>query len=373
MLPWPSFEPSYHLGVTLAGEPSTFSDRVARKRIDSLDVARGVLCIAVMFIHVNPFPKSIQSAIYPAARLAVPLFFLFTGFLFFRRYDRLEDPAQRKAMANRSIKRFLLMYFGWFVILLVPTYMKRLWFNAGLVGGIINLVRATFFGSTFVASWYLMGSALGLFLLTRLERFVPEKAILALGVFLYLNCCLRSNYGNLAADGPLHAVLAFWEYLKVAPHISFPAAFFWLAVAHSLTRRIDRFAIWLERYGVLPVLIFAGMALLYFEDASIRILDLRVSNDCYLFLPPIAVFLFMAVLTTDVSCHAAASIRSWSSITYATHGTMRFVVERFLGAHEIVIANWMLFAAVFVICTIITWLVVTLSKREALGFLHWLY
>ena len=56
-----------------------------KKRLDSVDVAKFVLSIMIVTIHLSPFP-SLDPYIMPMLRVAVPLFFLISAFFFFGKY-----------------------------------------------------------------------------------------------------------------------------------------------------------------------------------------------------------------------------------------------------------------------------------------------
>lgn len=347
----------------------------AKKRIDSIDIAKGFLCIAVMCIHVNPFPDKIKYGIYPISRVAVPVFFLFTGYLFFSRYNRMDrTDVRRKQLFRKQMKRLLVMYFAWLLILLVPTLEVRPWFDNGFVSGIYAMVHSIIFGSSFIASWYLMACIIGIALIVILKRFLPDYVILLIGAFLYLNGCLFGNYyalGNVSST--CRAIIDFWQNVKINPSISFPVGFFWLALADSLTQRLERITGFLKKTNLGPQLLTFGLACLYFEEYCLNRLGYSRANDCYVFLIPVCALIFVSVMMTDITCPYSAYIRNWSSITYVTHATVRSLVINACVAHGLSYTNLSLFAMVFVICILITAVIVFASELKPFKFLKWLY
>lgn len=61
-----------------------------KKRLDSVDVAKFVLSIMIVTIHLSPFP-SLDPYIMPMLRVAVPLFFSDICFFLFRQISRRDN------------------------------------------------------------------------------------------------------------------------------------------------------------------------------------------------------------------------------------------------------------------------------------------
>lgn len=71
-----------------------------RKRWDSFDLAKGLACIAVVFIHYN-FTDNLGLAVKSFCRFGVPVFFITSGFFF------LNDGKIDEAKVVRKIRHIL--------------------------------------------------------------------------------------------------------------------------------------------------------------------------------------------------------------------------------------------------------------------------
>ena len=347
----------------------------SRKNIDSIDLAKGLLCLAVMCTHVNPFPNKFKYGIFPIARVAVPMFFIFTGYLFFSRYNKEEYSKQERfQLLRKQMTRLLVLYFSWLLILLVPALKIRHWFDNGFWPGFRSLVHATFFGSTFPASWYLITCVTGILAVVLLKKILPDYIILLVSAFLYLNCCLMSNYYGLSSRFEFcQSIIAFWGSIHIHPCFSLPGGLFWIALGDFLSKRLDRIVSFFKRTNLLPVLLTFALACLYFEEYCIIRLDISRANDCYVFLMPACALLFLSVFMCDIHVPFAPFIRNCSTIFYVIHATLKYRLIDIFAERGFVYTNHSLFAIVFVICLFASIIIIGLSKTKYFKWLHWLY
>lgn len=91
-----------------------------RKEIEILDVAKFVMAIMVVGIHTLG-----KYGIYPLFRIAVPLFFMISSYLFFSDPDKCGNVICLKKFCLRNIK----LYTFWFIALM-PVFLP--------MGGVFN-------------------------------------------------------------------------------------------------------------------------------------------------------------------------------------------------------------------------------------------
>ena len=95
--------------------------RAERKQYRAIDIAKFVMAILVVAIHVRPFTGQ-TAFVYDdiIARIADPLFFQITAFLFFEKIFAQISGNLRQGMFWRMLghymKRILALYTAWFVI-----------------------------------------------------------------------------------------------------------------------------------------------------------------------------------------------------------------------------------------------------------------
>lgn len=111
-----------------------------------IDIAKVLFCIMVVAIHtMGGFGP------YPYLRVAVPMFFCISSFLFFQKCDGAND--------TKRLKRFLLrnarLYAFGFTVLLLPTLILGGWLQGNIFANAVKFIARIFVGSTFAGSWYI--------------------------------------------------------------------------------------------------------------------------------------------------------------------------------------------------------------------------
>ena len=160
----------------------------SKQRRDFIDVAKFALSILIVVIHISPI-ESLNPVLRPFLRTAVPLFFLISAYLFFKKYGEAETIEKKIARIERYVKRNLQLYFFWLIVLLIPTLSYRQWFSDGLLSGLFWALHSFLFGSTFIASWYIMASIIATLIIVVASRTLEIKRF----------CCFQRSLTLLAA------------------------------------------------------------------------------------------------------------------------------------------------------------------------------
>ncbi len=94
------------------------------------DVLKIVLAIFILAIHTTPTDFSLR----PLLRLAVPLFFIITSYLFFSKQNRLHSDRDKTNALKKFVRRYLKLYLFWFVVLLpITIFLKRWYIDPGVL------------------------------------------------------------------------------------------------------------------------------------------------------------------------------------------------------------------------------------------------
>lgn len=157
---------------------------------DSIDLAKIILSLMVVAIHVPPARGGAYEILIPILRTAVPIFFMLSGYLLF---GKIKDCTieEKKSIVTNYIIRILKLYLSWFVILLPVTIIRGDYFVDGISVGILEILKDFVLGSTFPASWYLMAVVIGtilVFIISALkESCLSDSIVLVWGGF-YMFC-----------------------------------------------------------------------------------------------------------------------------------------------------------------------------------------
>ena len=157
-------------------------------RIESWDAFKWLAAFLVVAVHTSPL-----ESIWPygdflltriAARLAVPFFFMLTGYF--------------TVQVKKTEKKLLLLYLGVTCLYLpvqIYKYMGGETFTAG------RILKDIFFDGTFYHLWYLPACMLGLALMTLFLKCGKENAV-AISILLYVIGLLGDSYFGLVRLSP---------------------------------------------------------------------------------------------------------------------------------------------------------------------------
>lgn len=333
-----------------------------KKQYDILDVSKFVFSIFVVGIHTLD-----KYGIYPLFRIAVPMFFLMSSYLFFSKLnnDRIENIQLLKKFCARNIK----LYIFWF-LLLFP-FWGRSYLSGNIGHNIIVLAVRFFFGSTFPASWYIMSLVIGTIIVFWFRKIIGLKVRVFLALIVYVLCCLASNYRGLFFD---HSLLLKVVFLYPGTiYNSFPIAFVWISLGEMLVeiRHSKRFRVLCISARRKRLIFYVCFVLLLFEAWMINKVGCSVDNDCYFLLAPTCMILLDILLSINIEKKYAVCLRKLSTIIYCTHGTIAsLIIGRFI-ENKGLISCYAAFGATLALSISVGIIFLLLETKKCFKWLKW--
>lgn len=343
-----------------------------RKEYQFLDVTKLVLSLMVVAIHINPLSMDLGNLRFPVTRTAVPIFFMISSYLLFEKIGEIGDPKAKRLALWKFVKRNLQLYFTWFCLLFPIMAYARGYFDGGILVFLSRMLIMIPFGSTFIASWYIMALVLGVPLVYLISRYLGNTAAVIVGVVCYGVCCLASNYGNLFSETSWIIVLREWYPTDI--YNSFPVAVLWLAIGK-----------WMADHRCLvqkksPVFTGGGACVcllgLYMEHLLIQKINCCYENDCYFMLVPTCVLLFATALNVKTRVPLAKNLRQLSTVLYCCHGALAIVfgwLLRGIGVDTGAFPGATAFYLIVVfVCVLVSLLISTLRRFRFFSWLQYL-
>ena len=337
-------------------------------RNQGLDTMKLILSVFVVMIHAEVEIGILK----PFLRMAVPLFFITSAYFFFQKIDSCVTSQARRDVLLRFLKRNLILYGFWFVVLLPITLYVRDWFSGSLAQGIAGFLQSFLFNSTFRASWYIMALNIGMCIALLLSRWLTPGAQVLVALPVYLLCCLFTNYYGIAArfDG---VMTAYNGYIAVFRSLSnsFPVSLLWL----SLGRWFEQNHLpWAKRWLYAAAAVCA--VALVGEYLLVSHYSLQMGDDAYLMLLPLCAVIFCLVKDSGSRWQPVRRSGHISTIVYASHASVITVVgavaRKVMGAGFAGV-NWVILGASLVICAAICAIVFRLEKHRRFRWLRWAY
>ena len=290
-----------------------------------IEIFRVVAAFLVIAIHTSPLTTYSQTADFiftrVIARVAVPFFFMVTGFF----------VLSKGTDVRRFLKKTAIIYAASAALYLpINVYAGHLqsW-------DMIDLVQQVFFEGTFYHLWYLPAAILGAWLTWMLMRRLSSGACLAAAAVLYLLGLLGDSYWGLVENVPVissvyNALFALMGYTRGG--LFFAPIFMWLG---AQLRYAKPRGAGFEIAGLI-----VSFALMLAEALNARAQGWQRHDSMYVLLPAVMYFLF--ALLSRWKGTVKMPLGSFSLLVYILHPAVIIVVRgaaRVLGLWDIFVEN----------------------------------
>jgi len=279
--------------------------RAERKQYRAIDIAKFVMAILVVAIHVRPFTGQ-TAFVYDdiIARIADPLFFQITAFLFFEKIFAQISGDLRQGMSwcmlGHYMKRILALYTAWFVIY-APVVLPRTWQECGNIRGmLLALLKKYWLSGYYGAMWFMTALLLAMPLVFSLTKYLGSRLCLLLSAPWFLLTVARMEYCSITDgwqvagyfDSAIYGIFG-WYGNGLTYGFFFCALGMWIAYKRTLGGQKND-----SRDFALPSLI--SFLLLIIESYVIRDKGLGQSFGAMFFLIPTSYFLLQWLLSVDI-------------------------------------------------------------------------
>ncbi|MBR6091167.1 MAG: hypothetical protein IKP86_14610 [Anaerolineaceae bacterium] len=329
------------------------------KSFDSFDLFKFVVSFVVMIVHTRIFGESRFHLLHPWCRIAIPVYFMISSFLFFSKYDRLPEQ-EKNPYLRKFVKRDLILYLFWFIVFLPFTIIYRDYLHKGIAFFIGSIIL----GSSFPASWYLIALAIGIIFVAKLDKGIG-KYIVPVVAFLFFLLCVGQKTWRILADKT-----GFLPKIYNATEISYSATFFiaviWIWIGRLFVKFKNRL-LTADMKAVLGAFVCA-MCLLFFEDKWLYDRGLfTMNNDVYFSCLLAGPLLFWIILKMDIHVPHAKTLRIMSTLIYCIHATIAellrvYIIMPKFGKYEMPWAT-LCFAVTAVITLTAGWLIMKYSEK----------
>ena len=333
------------------------------KHSDFLDLDKYIMALMVAAIHTELFPN----ILYPWLRLAVPMFYIISSYFLFCRLNNVRED-EKRLYVKKYIIRNLKYYLFWFVLLLPYTVIARSeWFSEGIFDGLRMSLTHLLFSGTFSGSWFITGLIWGAVILYATRRLPVKVMIPVLGI-VYIFCSMCSSYRFLALNNrAIYRFVYCYEYVFTNPVNSFPAATVWMFVGKAFAEKTN--VEFKRMYALGGTLFFA--VCLWCESRGIVALGGELTSDCYLFLLPLSVCMFVLIKDVDVTLKYAKTLRTISIIMYPLHTSVAGMIRYLFSSHERLQNGLALFVMVVLISHIAAFFIMKFENCKYLKILKY--
>lgn len=171
-------------------------------QVFSLDVAKFVLALLVIAIHTRPFANTSDLADFILsdfiARMAVPVFFAASGYLFFSKQrfsnGKIDNCPENRTRLFRYLKKIVFLYIAWSLIYFLfslPEFFKSGWWGIPMIK---DFLFSFFFQGSHYHLWYLLATIYAVPVLYLLLSVFSWRKLCYLIPLLWIFECLVYSY-----------------------------------------------------------------------------------------------------------------------------------------------------------------------------------
>ncbi|MDQ6420978.1 acyltransferase [Paenibacillus sp. LHD-117] len=272
------------------------SSNSASRRYGGIDAVKLAAAFLVVAIHTGPlltygeYSEFLLTGIL--ARLAVPFFFMASGYLFFR---KLTGRPRKDKRALRKYGCKIAGLYAVAIIVYLPLNVYKGDFGEGTTLG--SVIRDIVIDGMFYHLWYLPALWVGIHLVCFLHKWLPAKGMFAVTLGLYVVGLLGDSYYGLAIRSDVLRQTYDWLFLWFDYTRN---GLFFAPVFLALGLRAAQHP---ERDGhrlALPGLFLMSLAGLYLEGMALQAADLPRHDSMYVMLLPAVYVLFLLALRVKV-------------------------------------------------------------------------
>lgn len=350
-----------------------------------VDLFKLFFAIMVAVSHTHAFlgfPKPVYYGSMVFTRLAVPYFFVASGFLLFRKISETDSGSHRIFFYLRRIAK---LYIIW--TLIYSPFMIRDVLRATTSGSqvLVSLLRTVFLVG-YHHLWYLLALIVAVVLIYILRRLRFNNAvILSLGFVAYIVGLLGEEFYQLSlriVSSNNHLESVFYWYFKIFDSTRngmFDALLF---VAFGMIIASHPVKLHATSLALLFILSCVGLELEAFLVHGVDVTkDGVIPNDLFICMIPGAFFAF--ILSNRILVPVKFStihVRNLSTIIYFVHPWVQYIVvvmerctTRLVGGTKVEFGNMLSFLVVLLICLVIYRGILYLERFSGLGWLRHLY
>lgn len=294
------------------------------ERYSGLDILKSICAFLIVCIHA-PFPGEAGMYFLSLTRMAVPVFFMITGFF----YDGVRSRGRVNSQIMKVLRLFLsanILYFGWGLAKAAA---------GGSVGAFVSenfgfrkLLRFVFLNEALFSShlWYLGALLYVLVIKAALDKWFPQtsdKILYALTPVLLLGDLLFGKYSMVVFGRAFPHVLVRNFLFVGVPYFS---------IGCYLYEKRDRISIRRER-NILLIILFAGTTLL--ERYLLVRSGLNPPRDHYISSTFLAAAAFILFLNSGRDQSRASLLekigREYSAFIFIIHPLLLQIMEKAVG------------------------------------------
>ena len=347
----------------------------------AIDLARFIFSLLIVAFHFPPFFGDSDVAgildfifLRYLERLAVPFFFLCSGFFLYR---NCEFNASALKKEKKYILRMLRLYLVWTIVYLPLSINSFQYDDRGILHAVLLYIRNFIFTGSYFHLWYLNAAAMAvlLILIFRTRNKSPEKILMIAAAFYMLGLLAQSWFGMIKPMQVLTPMV--WKCLKGVQRLigttrdGLFEAFLYTSIGMFFAVRKPSM-----KKEKAMIFLLLSLAALFVEIVYLKKMGWSRETDMYIFQVPAAAFLFAFVQNMLIKPKPVFKrLRKMSALIYYVHPFLGYMMAELLEKTGV---SWnalplLLFCLTIMTAIVFSAVILNLGERNKVRVIRLLY
>ena len=347
------------------------------KQYKSIDLAKFVCAILIIILHTAPFASysrvltvGFRNIITP---IAVPFFFVASGFIAFKKIDGLAGQEQTQYVI-KHLKRILVMYLIWSAVYFGFVVVKWTRAEDFSYWYVLEYVKDFFFEGSYSTIWFLPALFVAVLLVWLLHKKLSYKKMFLIACVVYLFTLGGSSYYGLVSK------ISFIKWIYDMYYSFFDTikngvcfGFIFVCMGAMLAEKEETVV---AKGSMLQTLIGCGVCalLLAVEELAIGVLNWNLKGvDTVVMLVPFSWFFFSFLLKWDIKGNDELflTLRKYSLLMFLCQRIPLSIIDLFMPNTLVATNSLVYFLVVLTSTLLIAFLIIQASKKvKVLKYLY---
>lgn len=347
------------------------------KQYKSIDLAKFVCALLIIILHTAPF-ASYSKVLTVGFRniitvIAVPFFFVASGFIAFKKIDAQESDNKAKYV-KKYLMRLVIMYLIWSAIYFTFVVIKWTRAEDFSVLYVLEYVKDFFFEGSYQTIWFLPALFAATLIVYLLRKKLPYKTIFIISAVIYLFTLGGSSYYGLVCKVPFVKAIydvyySFFDSIKNGVCFGMIFVSMGAMLAEGEQKIVEKTKTW----KVFVALIICAL-LLAVEELAVGLLGWNVRGvDTVIMLVPFSCFFFIFLLKWNINGNDKLFLvmRKYSLLMFLCQRIPLSIIDMFM-ANTVIATNSMLYFVTVLLATLLIAFIV-IKVSEKVKWLKYLY
>ena len=345
------------------------------KQYRTVDLFKFVCAFLIIVLHTAPFASYSEALTFGLRNIvtvvAVPFFFVASGFIAFSKIDSLETDKDKNKYMIKHSKRLIIMYLIWSAIYFVFVLID--WIQNGFTGwDLLEYVKDFFFEGSFLTIWFLPAVLVATLLVFFLRKKLTYKTILIIAAPIYVFTLFGSSYYGLIDNVPVigdiyDGYYSFFDSIKNG--VCF--GFIYVALGAYIAQNKDSIKI-KNSHSIIAIAVC--WVLLAAEEFMVGYFDWNTRGvDTVIMLVPMSFFMMILAINLELpgSDKLYLMFRKYSLLMFLVQRIPLTIIDRFMGDSIIATNSILYFIVVLAVTMLLSFVIIKLSERfKALKYLY---